>query len=199
MLKLLAKKISDFIFNERVIYIFLLFFDKCIKDKFRIAMGKVSLSKIKHKGKNCRFNGEVNVYYNDGLVLGDGVRIGFGTFIFALGGVEVGNNTQISRNVTIYSANHDTEGSHIPYDDKYVKRKVTIGNSVWIGMNAMILPGISIGDGAIIGMGCVVSKNVGEGEVVVGQPQRVVKIRNIEEFRNKLRNNKLFSTEWPES
>jgi acetyltransferase-like isoleucine patch superfamily enzyme len=63
----------------------------------------VTLKGIKRQGKNCKFQGDVKVYYSDGLELGDDIRIGFGSFLFALGGITIGSNTQISRNVVIFS------------------------------------------------------------------------------------------------
>lgn len=196
-MKKTLKLLIDIIFNDWLIYKILFIYSVLLKDKVRKARGSVSLDLLKHKGDNCRFDGDVKVYYSDGLILEDHVRIGFGTFIFALGGVKIGKNTQISRNVTIYSANHNTEGSHIPYDDTYIKRSVIIGNSVWIGMNAMILPGVTIGDGAIIGMGAIISKNVKPGEVIVGSQQRVIKKRDMLEFNDKQWEEKYFSKNWP--
>ena len=187
-----------FLINKKLIYFFLIIYKRLFEDKIIEASGRYHLSLIKKKGENCRFLGKVTVYYDDGLTLGNYIRIGSNSFIFAMGGVEIGDNTQISRNVTIYSANHNISGSHIPYDDSYVCKPVTIGHSVWIGMNAQILPGVTIGDGAIIGMGTIVSKDVKAGEIVVSSPQRVVKFRNMAEFLKKKEIQLFFAKNWPE-
>lgn len=173
-------------------------YKRVFEAKITQSIGHYHLSLIKNKGKNCRFQGKVTVYYDHGLQLGNHVRIGFDTFIFAMGRVEIGDNTQISRNVTIYSANHDIEGTHIPYDDKYICKPVIIGNSVWIGMNAQILPGVTIGDGAVIGMGAIISKDVQPGEIVVSSSQRVVKQRDMDEFYKKQHLQSYFAKRWPD-
>ena len=167
-------------------------------DRVKLQLGKSCLENIENKGDGCKFKGMVRVYYDYGLTLGNHVRIGEDTFIFAMGGVYIKDNTQISRNVTIYSANHDINGTHIPYDSNYICKPVKIGNSVWIGMNVQILPGVTIGDGAVIGMGAVISKDVQAGEVVVGASQRVVSKRDLTQFYNKQNSELYFAKEWPE-
>lgn len=190
--------ILNLIFNDWIIEKVITLYKHVFEDKVRKAIGKVSLDSIIHQGKNCIFHGDVKVYYSDGLRIGDNVRVGFGSFFFALGGISIGDNTQISRNVVIYSANHDTEGSAIPYDDQYILKPVTIGKSVWIGMNVLILPGVNVGDGAIIGMGTVVSKNVEPGEIVVGSRQRTIKSRDIEKYKRLDKLGQHFAELWPE-
>ncbi len=196
-MKSIIIKIRDFVVNDSIILFFVYLYEKLLRHKIRKAQGRVSLQRIKNKEGNCRFNGRVEVVYPDNLYLKNGVRIGFGGFIHALGGVEIGENTQISRNVLIYSANHNIKGNAIPYDDRYVTKKVTIGSSVWIGMNVIITPGVTIGDGAVIGMGAVVSKNVLPGEIVVGARQRTIDHRDMEKFDMLNNENSLFSLKWP--
>lgn len=198
IIKHFFKKTIDFVINQRLINFFVLVYKRVFEEKISRAVGNYHLSLIKKQGENCRFIGKVNVYYDYGLQLGNHVRIGSNSFIFAMGGVEIGDNTQISRNVTIYSANHNVEGSHIPYDDQYVCASVKIGHSVWIGMNVMILPGVTIGDGAVIGMGAIVTKDVQPGEVVVNGPQRVVKRRDLDKFYEKKDKELLFAKAWPD-
>ena len=60
------------------------------------------------------------------------------------------------------------------------KKKVTIGNDVWLGANALIMPGVNIGDGAIIAAGAIVTRDVEPYAVVGGNPARVIKYRNKE-------------------
>jgi carbonic anhydrase/acetyltransferase-like protein (isoleucine patch superfamily) len=67
-------------------------------------------------------------------------------------------------------------GSAVPVTGKY-KGDVEIGNAVWIGDSVIILPGVKVGDGAIIGAGSVVTKSVPAFSVAVGNPARVVKTR----------------------
>lgn len=198
-LKTVLRRLLELIFNDWIIEKFVTVYKHVFEDKVRKAVGKVALKTIEHQGKNCKFNGDVKVYYADGLKLGDNVRVGFGSFLFALGGIAIGDNTQISRNVVIYSANHNTEGNAIPYDDEYILKPVVIGKSVWIGMNVLILPGVEIGDGAVIGMGTVISKNVKPGEIVVGASQRSVKCRDLEKFNQLDEQGRYFAELWPDN
>lgn len=57
------------------------------------------------------------------------------------------------------------------------KKGIRINNDVWIGMNAVILPGVSIGNGAIVGAGCVVTKDVPDYAIVVGVPAKIIKMK----------------------
>ncbi|HGY9592870.1 TPA: hypothetical protein ACOJPH_000504 [Vibrio campbellii] len=194
----MLKKIIGSIIGYRFILLFVKFYTVFLKEKVKKAHGEVALSYIKNKGNDCRIHGKSTIYCGENINLGHGVRIGEGAFFHAMGGLEVGDNTQISRNVIIYTCNHDVNGEAIPYDDGYILKKVVIGESVWIGMGVMITPGVTIGDGAIIGMGAVISRDIKKGEVVVGSPQRVVGQRNIIRFDAMKRSRKLFSTTWPD-
>ena len=183
--------------NKKLIKNILKFYYKYIKDFITQAKAELVLDRIKNKGKNCRIKGDLTILGVDGLVLGDFVSIGYGGFINSFGGVEIGDNCQISRNVLIYSVNHDTNGMCIPYDSNNIKKKVIIGNSVWIGMNVVITPGVKIGDGAIIGMGTVVSTDVPEGAIVVGAKQRIVGSRDLKVFIKMKDNKDYFGIKYP--
>lgn len=187
----------DFFFNDKVIY-FLTKLGCKFQKKIQTARGVIELEKVKHKGNNCLFHGFVDVRYPDKLILGNNIRIGSGSFFFALGGIKIGDNSQISRNVLIYSGNHNINGRAIPYDDSYILKPVIIGRSVWIGMNVMIVPGVTIGDGAVIGMGAIISKDVPKGAVVVGADQRVVKYRDMKDFEFKDKEGFHFALLWPD-
>ena len=195
---MMLKKITNAIFNDNVFY-FIALLNRWASFRIRKARGKLELKKIKNKGCNCKIHGEVTIAYPDKVKLNDNVRIGYGCHFFCIGGLTIGENTQISRNVLIYTGNHDIDGIAIPYDDNYILKPVSIGKSVWVGMNVTITPGVSIGDGAIIGMGTVVSKDVPVGAIVVGAEQRIIKYRDLKEFYKKEKNKKLFSEIWPDN
>ncbi|MFK3844663.1 acyltransferase [Stenotrophomonas sp. NPDC078853] len=142
------------------------FFDK--------ALGAAALERIPHKGRMCVFEGDGRLIDPDKLELGDDVYIGRNFFIRATGGISIGSYTHISRNVVLHTVNHNMNGTLLPYDRTNILRPIKIGEYVWIGMNCEILPGVSIGDGAVIGMGTTVSKDVEAGAIVVGSAQRVV-------------------------
>ena len=114
--------------------------------------------------------------------LGDNVHIGSNGWIRAEGGLRIGDNTHISRNVVIYTVNHNYNGKRLPYDDNQIEKPVTIGNNVWIGMNVTIAPGTTIGEGAIIALGANVSGTISPCQIVASQALRVIGHRDLEHY-----------------
>ncbi|MGM0582480.1 MAG: sulfotransferase [Bacteroidota bacterium] len=136
---------------------------------------------LKHKG--ICLNGKVFISHPLMVRMGKNIHIGNNAYFFTKGGLTIGDNTHFSRNVSIYTANHNYEGNALPYDDNYIEKPVFIGKNVWIGMNVSIVPGVSIGEGAIIGMGAVISKDVTKGEIVGISPQKILKTRDSELYQ----------------
>ena len=84
--------------------------------------------------------------------------------------VVIGNSVCINDGVEILTASHDVNDPNW----KEIKAKIIIEDYVWIGTGAMILPGVTIGRGAVVGARAVVSKSVSAGTVVVGNPAKVI-------------------------
>ena len=108
-------------------------------------------------GKNIRF-GE-DVFVNSGCRFQD------------QGGIDIGDGSLIGHNAVITTLNHDMLPSKRA--DMHPAR-VVIGRGVWFGANVTVLPGVNIGDGAVVGAGAVVTKDVPAGAVVVGVPAKQV-------------------------
>lgn len=105
------------------------------------------------------------------------------SYIEYSGGVKIGDYFHTGKGLTIFSTNHNYDlGEKIPYGDEDVEKEVVIGNWVWCGANVTIVPGVHIGDGAVIGSGAVVTKDVPECAVVGGNPARIIKYRDKEHF-----------------
>jgi acetyltransferase-like isoleucine patch superfamily enzyme len=83
----------------------------------------------------------------------------------------------IGPSVTIITVNHNYQAESLKAQRSHVLSPVRIGDNVWIGANALILPGVSIGHNAVIAAGSVVTKEIGEGEVFGGNPARFIKRR----------------------
>ena len=196
-IKKILSRVLDFLLNDKLFDWYIILYERYFKVKIDKAKIKYYTNRIKNMGNNSRIRGEPIIHYSDNLFVGEYVRIGEGAFFFCKGGIYIGDNTQISRNILIYSADHNMEGSAIPYDDIYIDKPVTIGKSVWIGMNVVITPGVTIGDGAIIGMGTVISKDVPAGAVVVGASPRIIKHRDMGSFQEKDVNKEWFGKLWP--
>tara|TARA_R110002124_G_scaffold170608_4_gene338207 strand:- start:15483 stop:16067 length:585 start_codon:yes stop_codon:yes gene_type:complete len=192
------KEKIDYFILEIVLPYFLNIYDRSILYRIRRAWGAAHLRKVKNKGNNVRIVGYSRIINPDKLILGNNVRIGYNCFFFCSGGIKIGDNSIISRNVSIYSSNHDFTKEMIPYNCDYIHREVVIGRGVWIGMNVNITPGVSIGDGAIIGMNVTVSSNVQPGEVIVSQKNRVVKSRDMDSFYKNMEVGNIFSVKYPD-
>jgi acetyltransferase-like isoleucine patch superfamily enzyme len=126
----------------------------------------------------CGINVEISprcaIWSFEGLRIGDNSCIHSFSHIFAGGGVEIGRNVMISANCSISSVTHPLAPSE-RWRQPLLKKPVTIGDDVWIGMGAVILPGIHIGTGAIVGAGAVVTCDVPASAVVAGNPARIIR------------------------
>jgi acetyltransferase-like isoleucine patch superfamily enzyme len=115
---------------------------------------------------------KVNQYKN--IVIGVDTSPGYepGCYIQGIGKVFIGDYTQIAQNVGIISANHDVYDNSIHHNET-----VQIGSYCWIGMNAVILPGVVLGDFTIVGAGSVVTKSFESGYcIIAGNPAKVIKV-----------------------
>lgn len=93
-----------------------------------------------------------------------------GCYIQGNNGIRIGDNTIFASGVKLISANH-TKGNLSTWDKC---RPIEIGKNVWIGSNAVILPGVHIGDGAVIGAGAVVTRDVPAEAVAAGVPAKII-------------------------
>lgn len=112
--------------------------------------------------------------YGFNIKLGAGVFINFNCVILDVVEVSIGDRTQIGPCVHIYSADHPRD-ANVRKAGLELGRPVHIGRDVWIGGNAVILPGVTVGDNAIIGAAAVVTRDVPIGVTVVGNPARIVR------------------------
>lgn len=135
----------------------------------------------------CAIWGEQN------LTLGEHVHIGRHTEIMAEGGIRIGNNVVISYHCVLWSIDHRYEGDGLPYDKARLRRPIVIGDNVWIGRNSIVRGGVTIGEGAVVAMGSVVTRDVPPLGVVGGNPARLLKFRDAERYvENKAKNNILW-------
>ncbi len=111
--------------------------------------------------------------YGTQISLGSGVFLNFNCVILDVAAVEIGDLTQIGPGVQIYAADHPRDPA-IRRSGLELGRKVRIGRNVWIGGGAIILPGVTIGDDAVIGAGSIVTRDVAAGATVAGNPARAI-------------------------
>jgi len=115
--------------------------------------------------------------YGYNIFLGDRVFLNFNCVLLDIMPITIGEGTQIGPAVQIYAADHprDPEARRKNLENG---KPVTIGKNVWIGGGAILLPGVTGGDDAVIGAGSVVTRDVPAGAIVAGNPARVLKTAN---------------------
>lgn len=112
------------------------------------------------------------------FILGDDVDLGSGVLITTPGGVSIGDRTMIGYGTKILSANHTVPRGRGPvFGAGHTSAPVTIGRDVWLGANVVVLPGVSIGEGAIVAAGAIVTKSIPPFTIAAGVPAIVIRER----------------------
>lgn len=129
-------------------------------------------------GKNI--NVERGAHFGSGSQIEIGDNSGIGENCQVPDNIKIGNDVMMGPDVIIIKNNHNFEDLSTPMRLQGAKDSapVIIGNDAWIGTRAIILPGVKIGDGAIIGAGAVVTKDIPPYAISAGNPSRVIKYRN---------------------
>lgn len=169
-----------------------LYFIQSIQRKYiHVFLQEKYYLKIKKIGGCVRFNGMSSISGFDNFEIGNNVHIGDNAHIKAEGGLYIGDNTHISRNLILYTVNHNYHGELLPYDDTEVEKKVIIEQNVWIGMNVTILPGTHIEEGCIIGAGAVISGKISKLSICGASLAQVIKNRDKDHY-HRLNQNQQF-------
>lgn len=142
---------------------------------FRRFCGKLMLASC---GK--QINIERNAYFSSAVTLGDYSGIGVNARIH--GTCHIGSHVMMGEECIIITRNHANGRTDVPMMEQGFEqeRPVYIGNDVWIGDRVTILPGVHIGDGCIIGVGAVVTRDIPAYCVAAGVPARVLRCRKEE-------------------
>lgn len=127
---------------------------------------------------NVNFNR--NARFSETLSIGD--YSGIGDNAILQGTIHIGKYVMMAPNVKMYTHNHCTWDVTKPmcFQGYTPERPIYIGDDVWIGESAIILPGVHIGNGCVIGAGAVVREDVPDFAVVIGNPARIIKYRGRE-------------------
>lgn len=149
-------------------------------------------SKFASIGENVRIDISSTFGNPENIKIADNVYIGPEAYIWAVGGLDIHENVILGPRVTIHTSNHRYEGATmLPYDGVSYLNPVIIEKNVWIGSNVLICPGVKIGEGSVIAMGAVVTKDVPRCSIVGGNPAAVIKKRDIERYQQ-LDNEKMY-------
>lgn len=108
------------------------------------------------------------------VTIGDYTRIGIHCTV--IGPVCIGNHVNLAQGITVTALNHNFEDTAMKIDEQGITTKpVVIGDDVWIGANAVILPGVTIGRHCVVAAGAVVTKDIPDNTLVGGVPAKIMK------------------------
>ena len=123
-----------------------------------------------------------------GVEIGEGTIIGYRTFLDGRARLKIGCHTDIASEVMIYNSEHDVHSK----DMRPIEEPVEIGDYVFIGPRAIILPGVKVGRGAVVAAGAVVTKDVPEKTIVAGIPAKPIGKRKVKQLNYRLGRTRLF-------
>ncbi len=128
-------------------------------------------------GSGVRISRNVDFGIGTNIEIGDNSALALNCWVSP--DTKIGNDVMMARDVIILSATHGIDRLDMPMRVQPIppRRPITIGNDVWIGTRVIILPGVTVGDHAVIGAGSVVTKDVPDYAIVGGNPARVIRDR----------------------
>ncbi len=147
---------------------------------FRLAGVKIGPKSTVHIG--------AKFYAPRGVSIGEGTLVGDHSVLDGRAKLMIGSHVDIASQVMIYNSEHDLQAD----DFRPVDAPVKIGDYVFIGPRAIILPGVSIGRGAVVAAGAVVTKDVPERTIVGGVPAKLIGERPLTDFQYRLGRPRLF-------
>ncbi|WP_185146666.1 acyltransferase [Chryseobacterium sp.] len=159
-----------------------IFYKKYFKHENFIIPENVIFSGLKNIsiGKSFRVCPDCKIMSFEGgeINIGDNFFANYNFFICAkYDNIIIGNDVYIGPDVLIINFNHSVLKEKLIREQREVSKPIIIGNDVWIGAKSVILPGVTIGDGAVIAAGSIVTKSIGNHEIVGGNPARLIKKR----------------------
>ena len=125
-------------------------------------------------GKNIKIESMFNCDYGANIHVGDNFYANFACVILDVAEVRIGNNCMIGPQVGIYTATHPLDPIERNSGLEFAK-PITIGDNCWLGGQAIINPGIILGDNVVVASGAVVTKSFGHNVVIGGNPAKVIK------------------------
>lgn len=139
---------------------------------------KLILDILGKGGKNIKITPPVYFDYGKHTFIGDNFYANFDCIFLDVNHITIGNNVMFGSRIGLYTASHpidkDVRNTGLEYG-----KPIKIGHNVWIGGNAVVMPGVTIGDNTVIGAGSVVTKDIPSDVIAAGNPCKVIrKINN---------------------
>ena len=133
---------------------------------------------LKSMGPQSNVTDGVTILTPENISVGRRVSIHEYSLLDGSGGIAIGNDVAIANSCVIISSSHVFDDPDRPIKDQGLTyAPVSIGNDVWLGSRVSVMPGVTIGDGSVIGAGAVVTKDIPPYSIAVGTPCRVVRSR----------------------
>ena len=123
----------------------------------------------------CRVQPPMMIEYGVNTTIGPNTFINFGVTILDTTTVTIGEWVQIGPNCNLITVTHPVDDYEMRREGWEIAHPITIGNGVWLGANFTVLPGVTIGDNAVIGAGSVVTKDIPANAIAMGVPARVTR------------------------
>lgn len=139
-------------------------------------------------GRGAKIHMWANFFNPPGVEIGEDTIIGDHCFLDGRANLKIGSHVAIASQVLIYNSQHDIHAE----DFHAIEKPVEIGDYVFIGPRAIILPGVKIGQGAVVASAAVVTKDVAPGKIVAGVPAQEIGERKIKNYRYRLGRARLF-------
>ena len=140
---------------------------------------RYQLSHLKSIGSSNKFHNSIFISGHENLSLGSNNFIGSSVIFSAYAEIIIGDYCAIAAGCKFISGNHGFKLSNIPINLQEINSSpIIVGNNVWFGYDAIILPGVSIGSGCVIGAGSVVTRSAPENSIVAGVPAIIIGYRN---------------------
>lgn len=132
---------------------------------------------IPHKSSTATISTPIFISYGLNLTLADKVFINMNVTLQDNAPIVIGEQTMVGPNAQFYTSSHPLDAK-LRCSGLETAKAINVGKRVWIGGGAIIMPGITIGDDAVIGAGAVVTKNVAAKTVVAGNPAKLIRQLN---------------------
>ncbi|SIS71186.1 maltose O-acetyltransferase [Roseivivax lentus] len=134
--------------------------------------GAILAGLLGHVGEKCAIRAPLYVDYGYNIALGSGIFMNYSCYLLDCAPIVIGDGCDIGPFVQLLTADHprDVASRKAGLESAY---PIVIGRDVWLGAGAIILPGVTVGDAAIVGAGSVVTRDVPPGATVMGNPARI--------------------------
>ena len=127
-------------------------------------------------GRNVRIHPRATIYFPWNLTIGDWSTVGEDALIYNLGPIEIGEQTTVSQRAHLCAGTHDATDPAMPLR----KPPVSVGDQAWVCADAFVGPGVTVGEGAVVGARAVAVGDVDPWTIVGGNPARAIKERTLE-------------------